>query len=490
LFTDIEGSTRLALELGKRWADVLAEHQRTLREIFTRHGGVEVDTQGDAFFVAFGRASDAVAAARDVRAALNTGPVRVRIGLHTGEATLRDKSYVGVEVHRSARIAAAGHGGQVLLSHTTRDLVGSSFELLDLGLHRLKDLSEPQRLYQVGTDEFPPLKTLAQTNLPVPPTPFLGRERELDDVVRLLRSSRLLTLTGPGGSGKTRLAAHAAAEAADEFPAGVWWIALAALHGPALVPEAIREALGAKIDLARHIGDQELLLVLDNFAWLRRGALHARRRVQGSNARASANRARRRSIRRRVRRGRGPLGRRCCGRRRPNHVSPESAAPAAASSYRGPKPQHEKQLPAAELGEAAAWIRQRSRQLRHECQVEGQRYIDVGALGFCDAPCSKRAAISSGLTRWAPERQPMDANPACPPPTAHSRSRYRLNAATAAERLSMPHTARVRPGRTWPPAAGTFAPVIDRPLTPGSDRQAITRDSRAGGRRHKQRHAK
>jgi predicted ATPase/class 3 adenylate cyclase len=265
LFTDIEGSTRLALELGKRWADVLAEHQRTLREIFTRHGGVEVDTQGDAFFVAFGRASDAVAAARDVRAALNTGPVRVRIGLHTGEATLRDKSYVGVEVHRGARIAAAGHGGQVLVSHTTRDLVGSSFELLDLGLHRLKDLSEPQRLYQFGTDEFPPLKTLAQTNLPVPPTPFLGRERELDDVVRLLRSSRLLTLTGPGGSGKTRLAAHAAAEAADEFPAGVWWIALAALHDPALVPEAISETLGAKIDLARHIGDQEVLLVLDNF---------------------------------------------------------------------------------------------------------------------------------------------------------------------------------------------------------------------------------
>jgi predicted ATPase len=268
LFTDIEGSTRLLQEIGDQYADVLAEHRRVLREAFARHGGVEVDTQGDAFFVAFAGASAAVAGAQAAQDALRGGPIRVRMGLHTGEPMLGDEGYVGIDVHRGARLASAGHGGQILLSQSTRDLLDSTFELVDLGLHRLKDLSEPQRLYQLGTEGFPPLKTLHQTNLPVPATPFLGRERELGEVRDLLRSSRVLTLTGPGGSGKTRLALHAAAEAAEDFPDGVWWVSLSTVHDPALVPDSIAHVLGSKNGLANHIADKRLLLLLDNLEHL------------------------------------------------------------------------------------------------------------------------------------------------------------------------------------------------------------------------------
>jgi predicted ATPase/class 3 adenylate cyclase len=268
LFTDIEGSTRLLHELGKGYAEVLAEHRRVLREAFARHGGVEVDTQGDAFFVVFARASDAVGGAQEAQLALRGGRVRVRMGLHTGEPILGEEGYVGFDVHRGARVAAAGHGGQVLLSQPTRDLLDSSFELVDLGLHRLKDLSEPQLLYQLGTEEFPPLKTLYQTNLPVPATPFLGRERGIAEILGLLRSSRLVTLTGAGGSGKTRLALQAAAEAAEDFPAGVWWVPLATLRDPELVLDSISKALGAQGALTAHIADKELLLVLDNLEQL------------------------------------------------------------------------------------------------------------------------------------------------------------------------------------------------------------------------------
>jgi predicted ATPase/class 3 adenylate cyclase len=268
LFTDIEGSTRLLQELGDRYADVLAEHRRMLREAFAHHGGVEVDTQGDAFFVAFARASDAVAGAQAAQRALRGGGVRVRMGVHTGEPMVREEGYVGIDVHRAVRLASAGHGGQILLSRPTRDLLDSTFELVDLGLHRMKDLSEPQRLYQLGMEKFPPLKTLHQTNLPVPATPFLGRERELSEVLRLLGSSRVLTLTGPGGTGKTRLAIQAAAEVAEEFPAGVWWVPLSTLRDPSLVPDSIAQVLDAKGEVAEHIADKKVLLLLDNLEHL------------------------------------------------------------------------------------------------------------------------------------------------------------------------------------------------------------------------------
>jgi predicted ATPase/Tfp pilus assembly protein PilF len=268
LFTDIEGSTRLLREIGDDYADVLGEHHRVLRDAWRRHDGVEVDTQGDAFFVAFGRASDAVAAAADAQLALAKGPVRVRMGLHTGEPLTADEGYVGFDVHRAARIAAAGHGGQVLLSQATVDLTGA--EVRDLGLHRLKDLTAPERLFQLGTDDFPPLKTLHETNLPVPATPFLGREREIDQIAELLRRPevRLVTLTGPGGSGKTRLALQAAAAAADDYDRGVWWVPLSSLADPALVRTAASQALGSKDMLSAAVGDKRLLLVLDNFEHL------------------------------------------------------------------------------------------------------------------------------------------------------------------------------------------------------------------------------
>ncbi|MEK6275620.1 MAG: adenylate/guanylate cyclase domain-containing protein [Actinomycetota bacterium] len=174
LFTDIEGSTRLLQELGGRYAQALAEHRRVLREAFRAHGGVEVDTQGDAFLVAFTRASDAVAAAAEVQVKLADAPERVRIGVYTGEPIRIDEGYVGLDTHKAARICAAGHGGQVLLSQTTCNLLEEGFELRDLGEHRLKDLAEPLRLYQLGSGEIPPLRTLYRTNLPLQATPFLG----------------------------------------------------------------------------------------------------------------------------------------------------------------------------------------------------------------------------------------------------------------------------------------------------------------------------
>jgi predicted ATPase/class 3 adenylate cyclase len=268
LFTDIEGSTRLLQELGDGYADLLAEHRRVLREAFERHGGVEVDTQGDAFFVAFARAKDAVAAAEAGQRALEPGRIHVRMGVHTGEPLVTEEGYVGIDVHRAARIAAAGHGGQVLVSQTTRQLLGDSPALCDLGEHRLKDLSLPQRLYQLGDAEFPPLKALNATNLPPQPTSFVGRRRELAEVVELLGSTRLLTLTGPGGSGKTRLALHAAAEVAQEFQDGVWFVPLAPVDDPELIEPAIAKALGIRGDLEAHLGGKRALLLLDNFEHL------------------------------------------------------------------------------------------------------------------------------------------------------------------------------------------------------------------------------
>jgi predicted ATPase len=263
LFTDIEGSTRLLHELGDDYAEVLAEHHRALREAFGRHGGVEVDTQGDAFFVVFARASDALAAAAEGREALAGGPIRVRMGLHTGEPSVTAEGYVGIDVHRAARIAAAGHGGQILVSQATRDLTGID-GLRDLGEHRLKDLTAPERIYQLGEGDFPPLKSLNQTNLPAQPTPLVGRERELREIAELLRASRLLTLTGAGGSGKTRLALQAAAEMVEDHPDGVWFVSLAAVMDPQLVEPTIAGALGARDSLSDVLRGKKVLLLLDN----------------------------------------------------------------------------------------------------------------------------------------------------------------------------------------------------------------------------------
>ena len=267
LFTDIEGSTKLLRELGaERYAKALAEHRSLLREVFDAHGGVEVDTQGDAFFVAFPTAPGALEAASAAMSRLAAGQIRVRMGIHTGTPHLTDEGYVGADVHRAARIAACGHGGQVLVSTSTASLVGTE-GLRDLGDHRLKDLSAPERIYQVGDTDFPPLKTLHQTNLPVPSTAFLGRGHELEEVLGLLARAdvRLLTLTGPGGTGKTRLAAQAAGAVADQYMHGVWWVALAPLREAELVLETAGQALGAEDGLAGHIGDKSMLLLFDNF---------------------------------------------------------------------------------------------------------------------------------------------------------------------------------------------------------------------------------
>jgi predicted ATPase/class 3 adenylate cyclase len=289
VFTDIEGSTRLLDRLGDRYPQVLEDHQRLLREAFTGRGGVEVSTEGDAFFVVFPSPSQAVAAAVEAQRALARHPwpdqeeVRVRIGLHTGEAVFGADNYVGVDVHRAARIAAAGHGGQIVVSAATGALVepaspeGVSFR--DLGEHRLKDLPRPERIFQVVADglpaEFEHLRSMdaRPNNLPVQLTSFVGRRRELEEVEEGLRHSRLLTLTGPGGTGKTRLALQAATELLAESKDGAFFVALAPITDPALVLPTVAQALGLREASDRpsiegvidHLRDKDLLLVLDNF---------------------------------------------------------------------------------------------------------------------------------------------------------------------------------------------------------------------------------
>src|SRR5713101_4953108 len=262
LFTDIEGSTRLLQQLGDHYASVLAECRHLLRAAFQEWGGHEVDTQGDAFFVAFARATDAVLAAVDAQRALAAHPwpegaaVRVRMGLHTGEPTLTHEGYVGLDVHRAARIMSTGHGGQLLLSQATANLVEQDLPddvtLRDLGEHHLKDLAHPKHLFQLVISglpaDFPPLKTLDThpNNLPVQLTPFIGREQELEAIQQMLRSEdlRLLTLTGPGGAGKTRLGLQVAAELSDFFVDGVFFVNLAPISDSTLVVPTIAETLG------------------------------------------------------------------------------------------------------------------------------------------------------------------------------------------------------------------------------------------------------
>jgi predicted ATPase/class 3 adenylate cyclase len=269
LFTDVEGSTRLLQEHDAAYADLLAEHRRVLRNVFSRHDGVEVDTQGDAFFVAFHRASDAVGAAAAAQEALSDGPVRVRIGVHTGEPIVTDEGYVGIDVHRAARVMSAAHGGQVVVSERTRSFLDAGQPLLDLGLHRLKDLGRPEKLYQLGEQEFPPLRSLDATNLPVAASPLLGRSRELDELVKILSDgTRLVTITGPGGTGKTRLALQVAAELVGTNLDAVYWVPLAGVSDPELVLPEVAQTVGAREDLVEYLRGKQLLLALDNLEHL------------------------------------------------------------------------------------------------------------------------------------------------------------------------------------------------------------------------------
>jgi len=285
LFTDVEGSTRLLLEHGAAYADLLAEHRRVLREAFAARAGVEVDTQGDAFFVAFSRAADAIATADDARRALAAGPIRVRMGIHTGEPVVTDEGYVGMDVHRAARIAAAAHGGQIVLSESTRQLLDDDGSLRDLGEHRLKDLVRAERLYQLGAGDFPPLRSLDATNLPIASSALVGRVSELDELVATLSNgTRLLTVTGPGGTGKTRLALQVAAELVGRLRDGVFWVPLGGLSDPGLLPSEVAQTIGAPDDLAGFLRGKELLLLLDNFEHLLDAAPDVVRLLASSSA--------------------------------------------------------------------------------------------------------------------------------------------------------------------------------------------------------------
>jgi predicted ATPase/class 3 adenylate cyclase len=290
LFSDIEGSTGLvqALDSGA-YRELLEQHQRLLRAAFAAHRGVERGTEGDSFFAVFPDAPSAVAAAVDAQRTLQSAEwpagteLGVRIGLHSGEGIRGGDDYIGVDVNRAARIAAAGHGGQVLISESTRALSDRNLPdgvgLRDLGEHRLKGLVRPERIYQLVVDglrsEFPALHSEPAREAHLPPrlTSFVGRETDLAEVRRLLATSRLVTMTGPGGTGKTSLAIECAREITADYPDGAWFVALDAVVDPELVASEIVGALGlldrsgrpARERLWENLSGRELLLVLDNF---------------------------------------------------------------------------------------------------------------------------------------------------------------------------------------------------------------------------------
>ena len=269
------------------YGEALAQERSLLRASFTHCGGYEVDTQGDAFFVAFANASDALGCAAEAQHALadatwpDGATVRVRIGLHSGEPEIAAGGYVGLDVHRAARICSAGHGGQILLSQPTRDLLDDRLPdgvtLLDLGSHRLRDVQQPEHLYQAVVSglpqEFPALKTVRAQTLPIPPTSLVGRDTELAEIRALLLRDdvRLVTLTGPGGIGKTRLGLQVASDATASFADGVYHAPLASLSDSALVLPAIGRALGLResdggaASLRAWLTDKRVLLLLDNF---------------------------------------------------------------------------------------------------------------------------------------------------------------------------------------------------------------------------------
>ena len=289
LFTDIEGSTQLIQSIGPRYESVLGDHHRIMRDAIAKHNGIEISTEGDAFFVAFVGPADAVRAAAEAQRAFarygegESVGLRVRMGMHTGEGTIVGDNYGGLDVHRAARISSVAHGGQVLVSETTRSLaeplLGDELDLLDLGDHRLKDLDQPEHLYQLCIEglrsEFPPLRSRASppNNLPVILTTFVAREREATTIRGLLELNRLVTLTGPGGTGKTRLSLQIAADLLPSFEDGVFVVWLATVGDPELVPSTIAEALRLREQGLRpmedivkmHLSGKRMLLVLDNF---------------------------------------------------------------------------------------------------------------------------------------------------------------------------------------------------------------------------------
>ncbi|OGO56075.1 MAG: hypothetical protein A2Z32_02300, partial [Chloroflexi bacterium RBG_16_69_14] len=290
LFSDIEGSTRLEQRVGtERYADQLERHRAILREVWAAHDGREQGTEGDSFFVTFARASSGVAAAVAGQRALRAEPwpadmeIRVRMGVHTGEPEYAGGGLVGLDINQAARIAAVAHGGQILVSDSTRGLVATHLpddvHLRDLGAFRLKDLLAPIHLVQVIVDglpsEFPAPRTLDAypNNLPTQLTTFVGRDVELAEAAGLLATTRLLTLTGPGGTGKTRLSLQLAARVSDDFPDGVYFVPLEPIRDPMLVAPRIAGAVGVTEgstrpvaeSLADWLRDKTVLLVLDNF---------------------------------------------------------------------------------------------------------------------------------------------------------------------------------------------------------------------------------
>lgn len=264
LFTDIEGSTNLLRRLGtQRYGRELSAHHDVVRGSIAAHGGVEVGTEGDAFFVVFTDASEAVSAAAEIQRRLDGSSVRIRMGLHSGTATLLDGEYVGLDIHKAARVSAAAHGGQVLVTSATRSL--SEAPARDLGEHRLKDFPTPERLFQIGPGDFPPLRAPKLTNLPLAGDPIIGRDDDLAALAELIGEHRLVTITGPGGIGKTRVAMALAEQLRDRFTDGVWWVDLEAARSADAVLATIAETIGTPEAVSDYLSARNALVILDNF---------------------------------------------------------------------------------------------------------------------------------------------------------------------------------------------------------------------------------